>query len=211
MIKDIDITKWINNLKTPSGIDAQLTMAPELRVKELEEYNNSTQNSHESAVLVLIYFDKELKLLLTLRSEKLTKHGGQVSFPGGKKDKEDTNLEQTALREAWEEVGIEAQNLTLIGELSPIMIPITGFKIIPFVAISQHRPIFNINRDEVDRIIEAPISHLLDPKFRKLKVFSNPKHQYSRQAPYFDIEGVEVWGATAMIISELLGTLFIKK
>lgn len=204
----VEFEKWIYSLKSPAGLEAQLKMAPQLRKEELEEYKNMTPQ-YQSAVLVLLYHDKEeLKLLLTLRSKNLKKHGGQISFPGGKCDKTDRDIIHTAYREAWEEVGIESDNLKLLGNLSPLLIPVTGFNVFPVVAYCNKRPIINTSAFEVERIIEASISELCNPLNISQNNFGDTTSGNPHYAPYFLIQDMKIWGATAMMISELLLTLF---
>jgi len=208
MQNQLEIDNWIHSLKTPAGLKAQLKMAPLLREEELMKFKDIA-STHQSGVLVLLYDSgNKLKLLLTLRSQKLRKHGGQVSFPGGKQDKTDNDIVETAMREAWEEVGIDTKNLILLGELSSLIIPITGFNVHPIVAYCAGKPSIRTSTDEVERVIEAPIRDLCDTRNIKTKLFKNSTSGKSLKAPYFDIQGVEIWGATAMIISELIITLF---
>lgn len=203
----INIDTWTERLKKPAGLEAQLLMAPELRREELKKLKFS-EKQFQSAVLVLLFNDNgELKLLLTLRSPQLRKHGGQVSFPGGKQDKGDKDLMETAFREAHEEVGLVKNGINVLGWLSPLQIPISGFTVNPLVSYAQYRPNLNFNSDEVERIIEVRIADLLQPSNIKKKNFGRPFGK-TISAPYFDLEGVEIWGATAMMIAELLVVLF---
>jgi len=202
------INQFKRGLKKPSGRVGQLKMAPELRKNELLSYDNGNIKS-KSAVLVLLYLvDNELNMVLTERSSNLRKHSGQISFPGGKHDDSDKDLIETAFREAKEEIGLENINIEVLGSLSPIIIPVTNFEVYPFVVFSNNKPIFTINKDEVESLIEVPINILTNLKNIKRTRFDNSTSGKFLEAPYFDVLGYKVWGATAMMISELLLTLF---
>lgn len=200
-----------DKLSEPAGLQAQLLMAPHLRKAELEKYNNILPQQ-KSAVLILIYIDKisnRPHIVLTLRSKQLRNHSGQVSFPGGKMDKADKNLEETALREASEEIGIDRNlNIEIIGKLSPLLIPITGFKVYPIVAFISEMPKFIINPNEVEKLLLVAVDDLVSTANVKEKVFAKTSSSKGHQAPYFEVNGVEIWGATAMILSELIITAF---
>jgi 8-oxo-dGTP pyrophosphatase MutT (NUDIX family) len=203
-----DINHWKSALKNPLGLEAQLLMAPNFRVQELEDYANKSPKS-QSAVLVLLYQEAgDLKLLLTLRSSNLAKHAGQISFPGGKQERQDLDLVQTALREAEEEVGIKAQEVEIIGRLSPLLIPVNGYEVHPMVAYCAHKPVFKIDPQEVAQLIEVDISHLLDTDNIKIRSFESKDRFKLKEAPYFRLNQHQIWGATAMMIAELLIILF---
>jgi len=206
-----DLRFWKDRLSKPAGLQAQLLMAPKLRKEELEKYSNVLPQ-HKSAVLVLIYFDKIANksfIVLTLRSSNLRNHSGQVSFPGGKMDDSDKSLEETALREAEEEIGIDRNlNIEILGQLSPLLIPVTGFKVYPIVGFLPYKPDFSINTDEVEQLLLIPLEELTSNCIIRQKIFSKSTSKTGHSAPYFDIAGVEIWGATAMMLSELIVTLF---
>ncbi len=207
--KDINLQTWEKRIDKPAGITAQLLMAPQHRKEELLSYKH-IKATKTSAVLILLFLDNDskLKVLLTLRAQDLSKHKGQVSFPGGRMDNCDVNLKATALREAYEEVGLRNNNLKIIGSLSPLVIPITDFIVYPIVAYCPMKPILKRNPDEVQKIILVPLEDLLNNKNIKYKVFESSSSGKSYSAPYFDVEGIEIWGATAMILAEALITLF---
>lgn len=206
-----DLVLWKEKLSKPAGLQAQLLMAPELRKEELEKYNNAKPQL-KSAVLILIYIDeKDNKpyIVLTLRSTKLRKHSGQVSFPGGKMDESDKSLEETALREAEEEIGLKRNSdIEILGNLSPLLIPVTNFKVYPIVSFAKSKPNFRINVDEVEKILFVSLEDLLTVKNIKQKSFGKSSSGIKHQAPYFDLQNVEIWGATAMMLAELITTLF---
>ncbi|RLD47327.1 MAG: coenzyme A pyrophosphatase [Bacteroidetes bacterium] len=202
------IEQFKTKLKEPAGLVAQLKMAPKLREKELLLYNNNDIKS-KSAVLILLYIqNNEIYIVLTKRSANLRKHSGQISFPGGKFDERDKDLSVTAFREAKEEIGFEREGVEILGWLTTLIIPVTNFEVHPLVIFSKQEPKLKISEEEVDCIIKTSIKDLLNLKNIKRTSFGNSTSGRFIKAPYFEIEGYKVWGATAMIISELLLTLF---
>ena len=192
------------------GTEAQLLMAPKFRKEELlkRNLNNTVQ---KSAVLVLFNpFGKELSLVITKRSSRLKVHRGQVSLPGGRVDINDVDCNATALRETYEEIGIPIQDIEIIGQLTNLFIPPTNFDVVPVLGILIKEPQYSINPDEVESVVEVPLSQFIDPQNIKHKIFINSSSGTSRTAPYYDVMGLEIWGATAMIISELICLLPLK-
>lgn len=164
------------------------------------------ESARQGAVLALLYpTEGVLSILLMKRSSDGTAHSGQVSFPGGKQDPEDADLLATALREAWEEVGLVADNIEVLGALSSLYIPVSNFNVHPFVAYTNQRPELTPGPDEVEKIIEVPISELFHPeRITKVVVTSPADKSFIRKVPAYKLEDETViWGATAMMISEL--------
>jgi 8-oxo-dGTP pyrophosphatase MutT (NUDIX family) len=130
-------------------------------------------------------------------------HSGQVSLPGGKFEPDDRDLLDTARRETQEEIGVEGNKIKLIGSLSEMYIVVSNFKVLPVVGYLDHKPAFIPEIKEVARIIHSPLDHILDQQRRKEKdiIVGN---NYKIRSPYFDIDGEVIWGATAMILSELV-------
>lgn len=179
------------------AFEAQQIMEPSFR----NDYKFEEELMRESGVLLLLYPKKGIPhLVLMKRSAKLRTHSGQISLPGGKKDETDTSFYQTAVRETFEELGVKETDIEFLGELTPLIIPITNFVVYPFVAFSEKELIFQPNPAEVENVLEVPIAQLLDEKTVKEEVWEKKGKGYKR--PYFDIENQKVWGATAMIISE---------
>ncbi len=159
-------------------------------------------------VLVLLYpIHGELQLVLTRRRDDLNSHAGQMSFPGGQHEGQETLL-MTALRETEEEIGISAKSLEVIGELAPLYIPPSDYEVHPFVAwyCKGNRPNFAPNPYEVAEIIEVPLRYLLDPSSRGEQPWDFQGHSIT--VPYYIVDEYKVWGATAMMISELVERLF---
>ena len=204
----INIEQFKTSLKKPAGLSAQLKMAPKLRDKELLLYNNDDIKSKSAVLVILYYCDNDFYIILTKRSTNLRKHSGQISFPGGRFDEIDKDLSVTAFREAKEEIGFENMDIETIGWLTSLIIPVTNFEVHPLVIFSKQKPKLKISKEEVDCIIKASIKDLTNFKNIKRTRFGNSTSGRFLEAPYFEIEKHKVWGATAMIISELLLTLF---
>ena len=153
-----------------------------------------------AGVLLLLFPDNDnIHFFLTLRTETVDHHKGQISFPGGVQEHNET-LEHTALRETMEEIGIKPESISMIGKLTPLFIPVTGFEIFPFIGWSDNKPVTKAQDKEVKKIIVASISDLIDEqnhKIKKTKIRNIPVSM-----PYYDLNGETVWGATSMILSE---------
>lgn len=163
-------------------------------------------NARLSAVLCLLYpAQDDLKLLLIKRKEDRTAHSGQVSFPGGRYEPEDVSLQYTALREAQEEVGIAPQTVDILGALTSLYIPVSNFNVFPYVGFLPHRPAFTLSQQEVSYIIEPPLSALLHNDSKVTTNVSSPAlPQLTHKVKAYQLtDGTIIWGATAMIISEL--------
>jgi 8-oxo-dGTP pyrophosphatase MutT (NUDIX family) len=161
------------------------------------------------AALLLVYpHDDTLHVALTVRGSGLRNHTGQVSLPGGRVDAGET-LEMAALREANEEIGLDPSAVELLGRLTPLHIPISGFLLHPIVGFTSMRPAFQRAEWEVARIIEAPVSLLSDPAVVKREIRTRVAKGQSIDVdvPYFDIDGEKVWGATAMVLAEFCALL----
>ena len=184
------------------GLDAQLKMAPSPRVGwDPLKFPDGARNG---AALLLVYpHDDTLQLALTVRGSGLRNHTGQVSLPGGRVDDGET-FEQAALREAEEEVGVDPRAVDVVGRLTPLHIPVSGYLLHPVVGFTTMRPAFQRAEWEVARIIEAPISLLSDPRVvkREMRTRTVNGQTIDVDVPYFDIDGEKVWGATAMVLSE---------
>ncbi len=142
--------------------------------------------------------------ILTKRSSDLPTHRGQVSLPGGAVDPGES-LAQAALREAHEEVGIAPGAVDLLGALTPVHIPVSGFVLHPLVGWLSSRPQMVPAPGEVSRLIDVPVSELLDPGRHRRVVSVREGIEF--EMPYFDLDGEQVWGATAMVLAEFAAVL----
>ena len=186
------------------GLPAQMQMAP-LPRPGTERVLEPGLDCRRAGVLVLLYpCGDELCLVLTRRTESLESHRGQISFPGGGLHAGES-ARDAALRETEEELGVPPSGLDLLGELSPIYIPPSDFCVYPLVAFAAKRPDFIPNPHEVAEVIEAPLSRLLDPAASCEE--TRPWQDTHRRVPFYAIGEHKVWGATAMILCELLALI----
>ena len=182
------------------GLPAQLRMSPPGRVVTLP----TGATAREAGVLVLLYpVQGELHFVLTRRNERLGNHSGQISFPGGRREHGDVNIATTALREANEELGILNAGIEIIGELTELFVPPSNFVIHPVIAFAAQTPAFTPQPDEVAEVIEVKLMRLLDPSIK----CTVPRSLLSLNgqvvmAPAYRLAGHDVWGATAMVLSE---------
>ena len=185
------------------GVEAHLRLAPEMRVNDLK---TGLPPSHalESAVLILLYpFHGQLHTVVILRNEYDGAHSGQISLPGGKREASDIDFKHTALREAQEEIGIIPADMEIIGQLSRFYVKPSNFIIYPFIAYTSIRPQFYPDPTEVQKVIEIDIFKEIsyDRISERSLMFKN---NIEINAPGFVVGGEFMWGATAMIFSELL-------
>ncbi len=195
------ITKLKLQLAQPlPGEAAQYKMASPRR-QSIKEYLQFAKDPKHSAVLILLYpVEEKIFTFLMLRPDEQGVHSGQVSFPGGKYEEEDGGYKNTALREAGEELGLSSEKIEIIGELSPLYIPPSNFLVHPFVGFTTKKPVIIPSKAEVEQVIETDIQLLLDAKLKQRKTIE--VRGYTIDAPYYNIYGNVVWGATAMILSE---------
>lgn len=183
--------------------EAHLKMAPLERLKYYENYNYSIHNPRKSAVLSLFYpKDTQTNLLLIVRSEYPGIHSAQISFPGGKMETFDASLQETALRETEEEVGITKDKIQIIKPFSELYIPPSNFLVSPFMGITTEAIFPKIDAREVSHILELPIHDLLDNRLIS-NVKLSTSYAKNIEVPAFIISNHIVWGATAMILSEI--------
>jgi 8-oxo-dGTP pyrophosphatase MutT (NUDIX family) len=184
------------------GLDAQLRMAPSPRLNW--DPLKFPEGAHDGAALLLVYpHGDTIHMALTVRGSGLRNHTGQVSLPGGKVDDGET-IETAAVREAEEEIGVDPATVEVLGRLTPLHIPVSGFLLHPVVGCTSVRPAFQRAEWEVARIIEAPVQLLSDPRVVKREMRTRIVNGQSIDidVPYYDIDGETVWGATAMVLSE---------
>ena len=184
------------------GLDSQFKMAPELR-KKFSFKDIEDQKPKESAVLALFYPDNDqnTNILLMLRASYNGVHSAQISFPGGKKDHYDIDLESTALRETEEEIGISRTKIAIVRKLTKTYIPPSNFWVTPFIGVLNRTPTFTTN-NEVEKLIEVPVNELLDDD-RLISKNLTTSYMKNIDVPCFKLNNYTVWGATAMMLSEI--------
>jgi 8-oxo-dGTP pyrophosphatase MutT (NUDIX family) len=156
----------------------------------------------QSAVLAAIFDETgEARILLTRRASTLRSHTSEVSFPGGRLDDGET-LAEAALREAWEEVGIDPETITLVGTLSPLVTFSSAALITPFVGVLPGRPSLRVNAAEVERAFDVALADLLAPGVYHAETWELAGT--ARNLHFFELPGDIVWGATGRMLWELL-------
>lgn len=203
---DIMYAQFINNLKEEiskglPGWEAQKRMAPPGRNRE--HYNTKAGNApRESGVMIWLYPGSDkIYMRLILRAE-FGVHSGQVAFPGGKVEQSDGSLWNTALREAHEEVGLPIDKVVKVGALTSLYIPPSNFCVHPFIGTSDGPQTADISRAEVQTYFDVDIMSLLQSESKTEKQIINSSGE-KLTAPVYILQGYTVWGATAMMLSEL--------
>jgi len=177
--------------------------APFERVKLIEEGFDDLDNARNAAVMMLFYPKKEeTHLLLIVRNSYPGVHSSQIAFPGGKVEEIDFDLKATALRETHEEIGIHPDKILVLRDFSSVYIPPSNFLVHPFLGISTSELQFTLQEEEVAGIVEMPLSMLLDDSIIINKTLQT-SYSKSIEVPVFQIDEHSVWGATAMMLSEL--------
>ena len=197
-----DAIATIVDLELPST-SAHVKMAPLERVETLKAGFENTGNARKAAVMMLFYpKDKQTHLVLIIRNSYPGVHASQIAFPGGKVEVIDEDLKATALRETHEEIGIPSDKITVLRDFSSVYIPPSNFLVFPFLGIATTELKFTLQEDEVAGIIELPLTLLLDDTIIIKKSITT---SYAKlvEVPVFQIGEHAVWGATAMMLSEL--------
>lgn len=161
---------------------------------ENDQYRNS------SVLVPIITWKDELEVILTLRTSGI-KHGGQLSFPGGGREGDET-FEETALRESREEIGLIEKNVSLAGIMTPLYVNHSNNMVTPVVGFIDQEQTFVPNPNEVEEVFTVSFSELLETKNHICQEWDLRETKYT--VPFFDIHKVPLWGATAMMMSELL-------
>ena len=186
------------------GKEAQYKLATKTRTP----YKNKTtpKEVRLASVLCLLY-PKNDHLFIPLIQRVIAindKHSGQISFPGGKLEPTDKSCEDGALREANEEIGIQPKDVSIIGRLTPLYVPVSNFQVFPFVGYLNYAPKFTAQEKEVAEIVEVALEELIAPETLKYKSMSYKDKFTVKNVPYFDVNDKTIWGATAMMLNELI-------
>lgn len=187
-------------------MDAHLKMAPIERMDALKKLNKDHLTPKIAAVMMLVYPKNGIShIVLIIRNSYPGVHSSQIAFPGGKTELIDKNLAQTALRETEEEVGVRLSSIEVIRPFTEVYIPPSNFMVTPFLGFTETTPKFKLQPEEVAGIIEMPLHELFNDQIvveRKLMT----SYAIAVDVPAFKVQEHIVWGATAMMISELKET-----
>jgi 8-oxo-dGTP pyrophosphatase MutT (NUDIX family) len=204
-----DFLKYVPNLITAKlpAQEAHIKMAPKERMDSLKNLDIGSKNPKMAAVMMLFYpKNGKTHLVLIVRNSYKGVHSAQIAFPGGKYEPEDEIFSNTALRETHEEVGIHPEKMEIIKTFTPMYIPPSNFMVHPFLGISKTEISFIPDPTEVANIIELPLSVFLsDAILTNVKLSTS--YATDSSVPAFKIEEYIVWGATAMMLSELKDVL----
>ena len=204
-----DFLKFVPNL-IPIELPAELAhmkMAPKERLEALKNINLETKNPRIAAVMMLLYPKKDkTHLVLIVRNAYNGVHSSQIAFPGGKYENTDLDFRETALRETHEEIGVAPEKIDVIKDFTPMYIPPSNFLVHPFLGISDEELSFYPDIREVAAIIELPLSVFLSDEII-IEATLSTSYANDVLVPAFNIQNHIVWGATAMILSELRDVL----
>ena len=183
------------------GKPAQDILKPYLRIYKSMDAPQ-LPNAKEGAVMSLIYPINNIPHILFIeRPVYAGVHSGQIAFPGGKIEKSDRSSLDAALRETYEEVGVNGAQIEVIGPLSQVYVLASNFMVYPFVGILPEKPILIPDGIEVANTLEVPLHHFVESIVKETTMKS--ALGIDLIAPYYDLEGKKLWGATAMMVSEL--------
>lgn len=186
------------------GNEAHIKMVPAERLQRLPDTNTAYKNAREAAVLCCFYpnLNNEVYFVLTMRHSYNGVHSNQISFPGGKPEASDTDLIATALRETQEEVGLNPAGIQVVKPLSKVFIPPSNFLVQPFIGYTNTAPVFTVDEKEVAVLIEVSLDDLMqEGSVGALKM--NTSYAENIEVPAFIFNNFVVWGATAMMLSEV--------
>ncbi len=183
------------------GAEAHYKMAPKHRPRFKLKHDTPPR---PGAVMILLYEEEGvIRFPLIQRSEYRGVHSGQIALPGGKAEDSDKDLIDTAIREANEELGINPNEIEVIGSLTSFFVAVSNFQILPVVAYARKFPRFIPDPREVAGVVNADLNMMIDPHTTKEKAIT-PSEGITFDAPYYDLNGNVVWGATAMMLSEFV-------
>ena len=186
------------------GEEVQFKMAPIERLQELKRVAREKNTARKAGVMVLFYPSENLEthLILILRKTYKGVHSAQVGFPGGKLEKGDKTIEDAALRETEEEVGISRDTISILKKLTEIFIPPSNFFVQPFLGITRDSPHFIPQEEEVEALIEVALDDFMDDANIISQTLST-SYATNIEVPAFKLNGHIVWGATAMMLNEV--------
>ncbi|MGJ8592416.1 MAG: NUDIX hydrolase [Aquaticitalea sp.] len=186
------------------GQASQFKMSPPFRLDLIEQQKEAMKTSRKAAVTSLFYPDEKgvAKLILILRKTYKGVHSAQVGFPGGRHEDSDESLQHAALRETWEEVGVPIVDIEVLKPMTELYIPPSNFTVFPFFGVTHKTPMFVKQDEEVEDLIEVFVTDFLDElNVMSVKVMTSLEKEM--EVPAFRLNGHIVWGATAMMLSEV--------
>ena len=193
----------IKNIQLPAEA-SQFKMSPPFRRELIKTYKSQMKNAKRAGVLALFYPNslQETHLALILRKTYKGVHSAQIGFPGGKYEEDDKTLKTTALRETKEEIGITVEHVEIIKQMTEVFIPPSNFYVQPYIGITTNTPKFIKQDEEVEDVIEVPLTQFLDDA---IVVTKSVETSYTTKidVPAYELNGYIVWGATAMMLSEI--------
>ena len=206
-----DLKRIIPKLKLSNlnSKTSQIKLAPSFRKEFIKLNSNKLLNSKKAAVIAALYEDdNKVRLILILRNTYNGVHSNQIGFPGGRVEDYDKTLFDTAIRETYEEIGVRVQKNELIRELHEIYIPPSNFNVYPFLVILNHPPSFVKDDKEVKEVITIDLESLLNCKITQTQIpipakLNELNTRNEVEVPAFKLAGYNVWGATAMMLSEI--------
>ncbi|MFO8234330.1 MAG: CoA pyrophosphatase [Bacteroidales bacterium] len=181
------------------GERAQFKMAP------LQRHSKKISVYTKKAGVLLLLYPKENSVYTVLIKRQIYEgvHSGQISLPGGKMERDDKNVIETAIRETKEEIGIDENEIKILGKLTKLFIPVSDYIVHPIIGSISYEPEFFPNKREVENIYTIKLEQLMDPTcINQSKTFKENNKKYT--APFYEIDDLNIWGATAMILSEFL-------
>ncbi|MCB0463556.1 MAG: CoA pyrophosphatase [Flavobacteriaceae bacterium] len=193
----------IKNIPLPAEA-SQFKMSPPFRNELINSYKEAMKNAKRAGVLAMFYPNatNETYLALILRKTYRGVHSAQIGFPGGKYEDEDKTLKHTAIRETWEEIGVPKHQIKVIKQMTEVYIPPSNFYVQPFIGIAQNTPKFIKQDEEVEDIVEVSLAHFLDENNVCNKLVAT-SYTAKIEVPAYELNGHVVWGATAMMLSEI--------
>lgn len=204
-----DFLKYLPKIEKEKllSVEAHIKMSPLERISSLNSQEYLDKNPKKAAVMMLLYpRNHETHLALIVRNSYPGIHASQIAFPGGKVEPTDIDLQHTALRETHEEIGVKPESVNVIRPFSELYIPPSNFLVSPFLGVVYDEIAFVPSPYEVKRVLELPLKDLLDDRIITQVVMST-SYAKNISVPVFNVDKYVVWGATAMMMSELKETI----
>ncbi len=201
-----EFTKTLNTHLAQQPLPGHEGIVQKMSPNRLRLKAEPNENTRKSAVLMVFYpKGEDIFLPLILRPQYDGVHGGQMAFPGGRVELKDKDIQATALREAQEEIGIKATDVKIISNLTELFIPPSNLFCQPVMGLLPYRPDFYPDEREVANIFEVSINEILDPAIVQIRTVESRGSRF--ETPCFVIQDQVVWGATALMIAELVEVL----